>query len=73
MLFEALTYRRFCHERIDHSVLDVFEDLRLKGFITQFRVKAYVVRSFEVATKDIRLVERVLQFKEIWYRKGGGF
>ena len=73
MLFEALTYRRYCHARVECTVLDAFEDLRLKGFITQLRVKAYLVRSFEVAIKDIVLVERLLQKKDIWYRKGGGF
>ena len=73
MIFEALTYRRYCNERVECTVLDAFEDLKQKGFITKLRVVAYLVRSFEVATKDIRLVERLLQRKEIWYKKGGRF
>lgn len=73
MLFEVLTYRRYCNERVETSVLDDLEDLRLKGFITQLRVVSRLVRSFQVAAKDITLVERLLQRKDLWYRKGGGF
>ena len=73
MIFEALTYRRYCNQRVECSVLNDLEDLRLKGFISRLRVVAYLIRSFEVATKDIRLVERLLQRKEIWYKKGGRF
>ena len=73
MIFEVLTYRRYCNQRVECSVLNDLEDLRLKGFINRLRVVTYLVRSFEVATKDIRLVERLLQNKDLWYKKGDKF